>query len=249
EEARSQAEERLAQVESRLDEMVERTTADLERDAEAVRQLLTQAEADIERGRVKRAAERLAKALERKQRTEEKRPPKPAKPPKRAPEGEGGPSPEEIEPGDLVWIQGYDRYGEALARPDERGEVELHLGPLRGRVRLDQVERVQRPKHGEGPPPIDATRATAGVSAVEPPPLEIEVRGQTVDEALPAIDQYLDRAYRAALPWVRIVHGRGTGTLRRQVRELLAKHPLVRSYESAVPNEGGDGVTIVHLAE
>jgi DNA mismatch repair protein MutS2 len=79
--------------------------------------------------------------------------------------------------------------------------------------------------------------------------LEIEVRGQTVDEALPEIDQYLDRAYRAALPWVRIVHGRGTGTLRRQVRDLLAKHPLVRSYESAVPHEGGDGVTIAHLAE
>jgi DNA mismatch repair protein MutS2 len=78
---------------------------------------------------------------------------------------------------------------------------------------------------------------------------EIEVRGQTVDEALPTIEQYLDRAYRASLPWVRIIHGRGTGTLRRQVREMLHKHPLVRSYETGKPEEGGDGVTVAHLAE
>ena len=209
-----------------------------------------QAESAIERGRVNRAAERLAKALERRKQIEEKRPPSRPKPPKRAP-APAGPRPEEIEPGDLVWIAGYDRYGEALSAPDERGEVELHLGPLRGRVRLEQVERVQRPKHGEegqgsrvmgqGPAPPQP--------AVEAPAAELEVRGQTVDEALPTIDQYLDRAYLARLPWVRIVHGRGTGTLRRQVRDLLAKHPLVRSYETGKPEEGGEGVTVVHLAE
>jgi len=247
EEARSLAEERLAEVETRLDEMVEHTTAELERDAKAVRDLLVQAESDIERGRARRAAERLAKALERRKQIEEKRPPSRPKPPKRAPE-HAGPRPEEIEAGDLVWIAGYDRYGEALSAPDERGEVEIHLGPLRGRVRLAQVERVQRPKHGEQP----ATQPT-GIAGTQPPvdapPPELEVRGQTVDEALPTIDQYLDRAYLARLPWVRIIHGRGTGTLRRQVRDLLAKHPLVRSYETGKPAEGGEGVTVVHLAE
>ena len=84
---------------------------------------------------------------------------------------------------------------------------------------------------------------------MEAPPPELEVRGQTVDEALPTIDQYIDRAYLARLPWVRIIHGRGTGTLRRVVRDLLAKHPLVQSYESGKLEEGGEGVTVVHLAE
>ena len=79
--------------------------------------------------------------------------------------------------------------------------------------------------------------------------LELELRGQTVDEALPTIDQYLDRAFRAALPFVRIIHGKGTGTLRRQVGNFLAKHPLVRSHETAPREEGGEGVTVVHLAE
>jgi len=247
--SRSEAEARLAEVEERLDAMVERTTVDLERDAQAVRELLVQAEEAVERGRVKRAAERLQKALERRKQIEEARPPKPAKPKKAV--VAGGLRPEEIQPGDMVWITGYDRFGEALSAPDERGEIELHLGPLRGRVRLEQIERVQRPKAGvAGRGSGVGAEVSAGVVApAEPPPLEIELRGNTVDEALPQIDQYLDRAYLARLPWVRIIHGKGTGTLRRQVRDLLAKHPLVRSYEAGRPDEGGEGVTVVHLAE
>jgi DNA mismatch repair protein MutS2 len=256
EEARSLAEQKLAEVEERLDELVERTSTELERDAEAVRELLVQAESAIERGRARRAAERLQKALERRKQIEARRPPSRPRP-QRAPMA-AGPRPEEIEPGDLVWIAGYDRYGEALSAPDERGEVEVHLGPLRGRVRLEQVERVQRPKHGEGQGSLRQGSGQAGVKGqeaaaaqplVETPPPELEVRGQTVDEALPTIDQYLDRAYLARLPWVRIIHGRGTGTLRRQVRDLLAKHPLVHSYESGKLEEGGEGVTVVHLTE
>jgi DNA mismatch repair protein MutS2 len=250
EEARSQAEQRLAEVEEHLDQMVERTSSELERDAAAVHQLLTEAESAVERGRLKRAAERLQKALERRQQVDERRPPRrPAPAPKRAPDATG-PAPSEIEPGDLVWISGYDRYGEALTAPDDRGEVEIHLGPLRGRVRLEQVERVQRPKKDEGYGPRARGQDLPSPAPPTDVPLpEIEVRGQTVDEALPTIEQYLDRAYRASLPWVRIIHGRGTGTLRRQVRDMLHKHPLVRSYETGKPEEGGDGVTVAHLAE
>jgi DNA mismatch repair protein MutS2 len=245
EEARQRAEERLAEVEERLDEMVERSTAELEADIESVRKLVTQAEAAAERGRAKRAAERLSKALERKKQTEEKRPPRPKK--QKAKPPSDGPPPEEIQPGDLVWVAGYDRFGEATSAPDGRGEVELHLGPLKGRVRLDQVERVQRPKQKDGPAPQPSPTST--LPKPETPPLEIEVRGQTVDEAIPIVDQYLDQAYRAALPTVRVIHGRGTGTLRSQVRALLAKHPLVTSYETAQREDGGEGVTVVHLVE
>jgi DNA mismatch repair protein MutS2 len=224
--------------------VVQRTTDELESDAKAVRELLQQAEEAAERGRLKRAAERLEKALERRHAIEERRPPKPEPKPKKAPTG--GPKPHEIEPGDLVWIAGYDRFGEAMSTPDEKGEIEIHLGPLRGRVRLEQVERVQRPKHHEG---AKVEGVTSTISPPEDVPMELDLRGQTVDEAIPGIDLYLDRAYRAALPFVRIIHGRGTGVLRQQVRTVLAKHPLVRSYESPPPHEGGDGVTVVHLVE
>ncbi len=68
------------------------------------------------------------------------------------------------------------------------------------------------------------------------------------DEALLLVDQRLDEAFRAGLEELRIVHGKGTGTLRRAVREMLSKHALVRSHASAPPRKGGDGVTVVELA-
>jgi DNA mismatch repair protein MutS2 len=66
---------------------------------------------------------------------------------------------------------------------------------------------------------------------------------------LEQIDRHLDAASLTGLPWVRIVHGKGTGTLRRAVREFLADHPMVSSYESGAPNEGGEGVTIAKLVQ
>jgi DNA mismatch repair protein MutS2 len=62
------------------------------------------------------------------------------------------------------------------------------------------------------------------------------------------VDQRLDEAFRAGLAEVRIVHGKGTGTLRRAVREMLSKHALVRAHASAPPRAGGDGVTVAELA-
>ena len=82
----------------------------------------------------------------------------------------------------------------------------------------------------------------------ESPGLELHLRGLTLDEALPELEDYLDQAYLSGLPWARIVHGKGTGILRRGVRQTLDRSPLVESYKSAPGNEGGDGVTIVKLA-
>ena len=83
------------------------------------------------------------------------------------------------------------------------------------------------------------------------PPItdEIRLRHLTVDEALLKLDQYLDDAFMAGLYQVRVVHGKGTGTLRQAVREQLAKHSLVKSYRPGGYGEGGAGVTIVQLAE
>jgi len=78
---------------------------------------------------------------------------------------------------------------------------------------------------------------------------EVHLRHLSVDEALPKLDQYLHDAFMAGLYQVRIIHGKGTGTLRRVVQERLAKHPLVKSYRPGDYGEGGDGVTIVQLAE
>lgn len=76
---------------------------------------------------------------------------------------------------------------------------------------------------------------------------ELHLRHLTVDEALFRLDQYLNDAFMAGLPSVRIVHGKGTGTLRQVVHEVLAKHPLVKSFRPGDYGEGDYGVTIVEL--
>ena len=77
---------------------------------------------------------------------------------------------------------------------------------------------------------------------------EVHLRHLTVDEAILKLDKYLHDAFMAGLWQIRVVHGKGTGTLRRVVDEQLAKHPLVRSYRPGGYGEGGAGVTIVELA-
>ena len=76
---------------------------------------------------------------------------------------------------------------------------------------------------------------------------ELRIRRLTVDEALFQLDHYLNDAFMAGLPFVRIIHGKGTGTLRRAVHEVLARHPLVKSYHLGDYGEGDYGVTIVEL--
>lgn len=77
---------------------------------------------------------------------------------------------------------------------------------------------------------------------------EIHLRHMTVDEALYELERYLDQVFLAGLTTVRIVHGKGTGTLRRVVREALSSHPLVEGYREADVGEGGAGVTVVQMA-
>lgn len=77
---------------------------------------------------------------------------------------------------------------------------------------------------------------------------ELHLRHLTVDEALFRLDRYLNDAFMADLPSVRIVHGKGTGTLRQVVHNLLDKHPLVKSYRLGGYGEGDYGVTIVEMA-
>jgi len=76
---------------------------------------------------------------------------------------------------------------------------------------------------------------------------ELLLRRLTVEEALDQLDEYLYDAFMAELPSVRIVHGKGTGKLRRAVHESLARHPLVKSYRLGDYGEGDYGVTIAEL--
>ena len=76
---------------------------------------------------------------------------------------------------------------------------------------------------------------------------EIDLHAKTVDEAIPLIETFLYAAYKARLTRVWIVHGKGTGVLRQEVRRYLQKHMLVKSFQAADSYKGGDGATQVEL--
>ncbi len=79
------------------------------------------------------------------------------------------------------------------------------------------------------------------------PGMELDIRGQRAEDALDMLDRYLDSAYSTGLPFVRIIHGKGTGRLRQVIREALQASPHVKRFESGMDKEGGDGVTVAHL--
>lgn len=87
-----------------------------------------------------------------------------------------------------------------------------------------------------------------GISLAASPGMELDLRGQRADDALDQMERYLDAAYLAGMPFVRIIHGKGTGKLREAVRQALHNHPHVRRYEGGGEKEGGEGVTVAHLA-
>jgi DNA mismatch repair protein MutS2 len=240
EDARSRAEERLAAIDEERAQRLDEAALALEEEVESARDALARAQrtlvrlqaagADQEelaqaRLAVAEAGEAAARLRKRSRR----------RPRRRAAE------PEQIGPGYQVWLRGVPAPAEALSAPDRRGELDVILGSLRARVRAEQVVRVERP----------APRRPEHTPVPPPPPLfaeEIEVRGQTLDEALPKVEMFLDQAFRAGSPRLRVVHGKGTGKMRQAVREMLARHPLVKGFAFAAPNEGGEGVTVVEMA-
>jgi DNA mismatch repair protein MutS2 len=77
--------------------------------------------------------------------------------------------------------------------------------------------------------------------------MEIDLRGQRAEDALDSLDRYISNASLSGLPFVRIIHGKGTGRLRQVIREALKENEEVKSFEEGGEKEGGEGVTVVHL--
>ncbi len=151
-----------------------------------------------------------------------------------------------LQPGDQVWVEPFEALGEVIS--SQSGKVEVQLGRFRTSVKRNQVELRERATKTEAvPDKEEVMTGSVQTPTVESPGLELDLRGQTAEEALHRLDLYLDDAYLVGLPWVRIIHGKGTGVLRSAVRDALQGHPLVASYEPGKEGEGGDGVTVVKL--
>ncbi|MFM8321753.1 MAG: Smr/MutS family protein, partial [Chloroflexota bacterium] len=101
---------------------------------------------------------------------------------------------------------------------------------------------------GRAPAALPGTEKPRSITLHASPGMEIDLRGKRADEALDELERYLDAAFLAGMPFVRIIHGKGTGKLREAVRESLRHHHAVKSYEGGGDKEGGEGVTVAKLA-
>ena len=148
---------------------------------------------------------------------------------------------EELKVGDRVYIRGIDRPVEVIAPPNQESQVEVLLGSIRATIPVYQLDRL-----AGGPQPSAEPRVVISRPNRRSTSPEIDLRGQRVDEAVENVEGWLNDAALDGMSPVRIIHGKGTGALRRAVRELLDGHPLVESAASG-EGPGGDGVTVVEL--
>lgn len=164
--------------------------------------------------------------------------------------------------GDKVHVRSLKMDGIITAMSDT--DYEVQVGNLRVRARKNDIRRAGEPEpleaierqSGRRSPTRDAKSSPTGDNLVKvsatpfypSPGMELDLRGQRAEDAVDALDRYLESAYLAGLPFVRIIHGKGTGRLREVVREQLAQSPHVKTWESGGEKEGGDGVTVAKLA-
>ncbi len=163
--------------------------------------------------------------------------------------------------GDKVVLKKLGNEGTIISLDDD--EAEIQAGPLRMRVPLEELKRKEEEPLAVGSPSTSlragqplAKKQTGEPSSVvgrpsfvSSPGMELDLRGMMSEDALDKLETYLDKAYLSGLPFVRIIHGKGTGKLRSVVRQALKEHPHVRSFEEGGEKEGGEGVTVAKMSD
>ena len=238
-----EAEKHERQRQLTFDNLIQRTVGDLEKRA---RELVTRIQDKTERVRTEREVQRGISEIKRSVQRVAK-----------APEPESVQSVVKVEQreilvGDTVRLLAFGSVG--IVDQIKDGLAEVRVKSLRFREKLENlelVEAVASPKEGK----LEKLRQSANAdlqataSAEQRAQSELNVIGQTTDEAVDAVDKFLDEASLAHLSQVRIVHGHGTGALRRAIGGLLDGHPHVDRFRLAPQDQGGAGATLVELRQ
>ena len=166
--------------------------------------------------------------------------------------------PRPLKVGDTVTLASLGKDGTVLSLPDKDGQVEIQAGVIHTRVPLTELRLKEaagaKSQTANAAKKLRKTYAPAADTPSADAPgrvrgtgLELDLRGMAVDEALPAVDLFLDRTVLANVGSVTLIHGKGTGVLRAAVQQHLRSHPSVKSFRLGKYGEGEDGVTIVEL--
>ena len=158
-----------------------------------------------------------------------------------------------VSEGDTVKLKSTGRSARVTRKMDDN-HFEVEMGAMKMKIARDDVAEVQTSALAGGrvaESPVMAARSRGISVSLDNEganvPSEINVIGQTVDDASREVERFVDRAFLAGLPRVRVVHGSGMGILRKALRQLLQQHPHVASVAEPPQNEGGGGATVVEL--
>ncbi len=244
---------------STFDQTLQRAIAELEKQA---RELVAKIEDRSERVRVERDAQRRIAEMKRTAQREvrivrEGQPVQPERVQVEPAVAEETPeyitaAPREIVVGDRVKLRSFGSVG--IVDQIKNGVAEVRVKSLRLREKLDNLELVEATAPKPQPGKLEKLRRSAATetqlaAADDKAQSELNVIGQTTDEAVDAVDKFLDEASLASLSKVRIIHGHGTGALRRAIGALLDGHPHVSRFLPAPPDQGGTGATLVELRQ
>ncbi len=217
--------------------LLQETKDRLLRDAADLQRLIRETESELRKAKKKESLEQAKKALAEvhQQMNSENW---------RAKAGSSESTADNVSVGDTVKIPERNLEGTVLSLFNESKQVEVQVGNFKLTLGREEVQKMAAPaataSHSSFP--LVKRRQSKNLHS-----LELDLRGKRADEVSGLLDRYLNDAFLASLSNVRIIHGYATGTVRQIVRELLASHTLVKSFQPGGKDEGGDGVTVVQL--
>ncbi len=152
-------------------------------------------------------------------------------------------APEHLMVGDSVRVLSINQEATVVSLPNDKGDLTVQVGLMKMNVNLKQLVVISKKKKDEKVynKVREFSAKSASISS------EIDVRGNNTEEAITIIEKYLDDAALSSLSQVRIIHGKGTGALRKGLHEHFRNHPHVKKFEEAAYNEGGSGATVIIL--
>ena len=154
--------------------------------------------------------------------------------------------PKNLKPGATVKIVDMNQEATVLKEPDKNGNVRVQAGIIKMDVHITNLRKVEEKKSKElAEKYVRSTRAFESKS--KNVSTEVDVRGQNLEEAWMNVEKFLDDCYLAGISPVSIIHGKGTGILRKGLQGYMKKHRYVKSFRNGRYGEGEDGVTIVEL--
>lgn len=209
---------------------------------EIIRDLEKMRQQGIKAGQIDNKAQKAREKLKKREDSIDEKMKKASKPTKRFVD-----PPKNIKPGESVKIIDLDQEAVVLKVPDKSGNVRVQAGIIKMDVHITNLRRVDSSEKEKEIVKKYASPSRSFESKTKSVTTELDVRGQYPDEAWANVEKFIDDCYLAGVSPVRIVHGKGTGVLKKHIRDMLKRHQYVISHRPGIFGEGEDGVTVVEI--